>query len=232
MIDTTALEKDLYDEAFAVAFREHHNAGVVLVRRRGTVAFDRIRLAFFDDGKAASAGVEISVVPGRTALKSLCVHRCLIEVATNKELGITPLVGPDGQRLFFKQIRDVASRQCDVLARDALDGLLQQTERARIASTRYLDLISLLGEHGISKRVSAMGQREIDRIRQQQFVCIPNGSHFYVLALQAIVVGCGEIEGDDQWLVGKNADSQTERELMMRLQIMASRLAGERGWDL
>ncbi|MEZ6128793.1 MAG: hypothetical protein R3C59_08935 [Planctomycetaceae bacterium] len=232
MMTTTPLEMNLSTHGFVVAYRDDEVNEIVFVRKRMGEAFDRVRLNFSDNEKAASAGVEISIVPGRTALKSLCVHRCLIEVATDAERGISQIHDDASLRALFARISEVAPSKCDILARDELARLLQETSAGRNAATKYLKLIEEFGVDTIVDRVTTSAQTEIARIQQHRFVCIPNGEDYYSLALQAIAVGCGQIEGDENWLVGRDADTSADRELMIRLQIMASRLAVETGWEL
>ena len=230
MVTTTPLEQDLGSHRFVVSYQDEVSGEIVFVRPRCKQAFDRIRLNFGNNSETASVGAEISIVPGRTALKSLCIHRCLVSVATDTKRGITPLPNDDEVRKLFARIVEVAPGECDKLANEELEGLLDTTATARRAAKKYIDLIEKLGAEQIANKVSPKAQAEISRIRKQRFVCIPNGEHHYVVALQAIAVGCAEIEGDGSWLMGRDADSWDDRELMVRLQIIASRLAGERGW--
>ena len=109
--------------------------------------------------------------------------------------------------------------------------LLEETAPARAAADAYLALIDHLGAKRIASMLSPRNEIEIKRIFEQSFVCIPGGYPVYLLSWQAIAIGCKTIEGDEEWIVGRDADSWEDRELMIRLQIMASRLSGEIGWD-
>lgn len=232
MIKTTPLERDLGKHGFVVAYRDDIAGEIVFVRRRSRNVFDRLSLHLSVGDKTASVGAEISIVPGRTALKSLCIHRCLVAIASDKARGITPLPNDEAIRSLFERIRDFGPGECERLADEELDNLLQETATARAAAEKYLGLIEVCGEANITNRVLPDAQREIDRICQQRFVRIPNGERYYRLALQTIAVGCGDVEENDKWLVGRDADTAGDRGLMIRLQLMASRLASERGWEL
>lgn len=232
MMTTTILEEVLPRHGFVVAYRDDLASEIVFVRRRNCEAFDRIRLCFSNGGRVASVGVEVSVVPGRTALKSLCIHQCLVEVATDPVRGISEIPDEESLLSLFARIDYVAPNKCDLLAQQELEGLLSETVAARDAAKKYLELVDELGVSAIADSVSEQGRTEIERIRQQRYVCIPSGDDYYETALRAIAVGCGSIEGDEHWLEGRDADTWDDRELMKRLQIMASRLAGESGWEL
>lgn len=228
---TTTLEKVLGTHGFVIAYRDEVVNEIVFLRKRKCEAFDRIRLNFSDEGKTASVGVEISIVPGRTALKPLCVHQCLTDVATDPRSGISQVHDDESLLSLFTRIGKTAPARCDLLAQQELEGLLRETSAARDAAAKYLKLIEELGVDTIAHHASKSAHAEIERIQKQRLVCIPNGDNYYDIALQAIAVGCGDIEGDENWLAGRDADAWDDRELMKRLQIMASRLAGEFGWE-
>lgn len=232
MRNTRSLERFFEMHGFVVSYKDPVIGELVFVRRRTEEAFDRVSIKLSQGELFSTAGVEVSIVPGRTALKSLCIYRTLAEASDDGKSGSSSIKGVREFPAFLGRVSQYAIEKVDQLAHDDLAGLLSRTMVARKASQSYLKLIDSLGEGTIADRVPNDLREEIDRILQENIVCIPNGQQFYALALQAIAVGCGEIEGDNRWLVGRNADTADDRSLMVRLQIMASRLAKETGWDL
>lgn len=232
IISIKALETQLSLLGFGVSYHEGDTGETVFVRRTGAHSFHRVSTKSNRSGTALSAGIEISIVPGRTALKSLCIYRPLTCVAADRESCTTPINSENDVCSFIERVVENAPHEVEILAKNELNRLLSNTFAAREASEKYLAMIDELGNDEINSVMSTNVAAEIDRIKQQRYVMIPDGAHFYDLALKAIAFGCDKIEGDPNWLHGRDADAWDDRELMIRLQFMASRLANENGWNL
>ena len=97
----------LENSGFFLSYEDKDASEVVFARLGGDELFDRIRVSY-DIGRlgmAASAGVELSIVPGRTALKSLCVHRSLVKAATDVERGLTLFTDAESVEFFFRVLQ-------------------------------------------------------------------------------------------------------------------------------
>ncbi len=66
---------------------------------------------------------------------------------------------------------------------------------------------------------------------KQRIVVIPNGVVWYEAAALAVAIYQNEVERQADRFDGKRADDPHDRGLMLRLQVLASHLAHEPGWD-
>lgn len=229
MIIATDFAHRLASNGFELSYDDKESMEFVFSRFVGEL-FQRIRVNHGDAGRVVTVGAEIAIVPGRTALKGLCIHRSLVELASNKKTGWTTLANKQSAVDFSERVEKEAPKACALLASECGAKLLASTREAREKSKRYLELLKQHATSKINGQLNDRDLKEVGRIMQQPIVCIPNGHLYYERALQAIARCCGEVEKDPNWLVGRDADSSADRELMFRLQIISSRLACEPGW--
>ncbi len=229
MIRASELATLLASDGFQLVYEDGQAMEFVLARPVGEL-FERIRVSHGNAGATVTVGAEIAIVPGRTALKGLCIHRCLVELASDQSTGWTTLNNERSADAFIERIHLEAPKACRNLVDEAGTELLTATRAARNKSSQYLAILERVGTNRMREQISERGQAEVNRIMQQRIVCIPEGRVFYEVALQTIACYCGEVENDADWLRGRDADSMSDRELMIRLQIIASRLAREQGW--
>jgi hypothetical protein len=87
----------------------------------------------------------------------------------------------------------------------------------------------------LSKLTDQASQLQLDeasRVMSRSIICIPEGRIFYQVAALAISIRAAQVEGDKNWLAGRepNTWEWEDRGLIVRLQIMASKLVCEPGW--
>jgi len=111
--------------------------------------------------------------------------------------------------------------------------LLRNTSAARASAKEYLDRLSPFGtyrEHLASLRNMA-DPRQIQvslQIMKIPIIWIPHGEQFYEIAALLLAIFSSDIEDSPNWLA--HAIQSQDKELMWRLQLIASRLAQEPGW--
>src|SRR5207253_10387517 len=116
------------------------------------------------------------------------------------------------------------------------DDLLSRTNEARTAATKYLARCYAAGstpEEMLSKLTSQADEsqlRETNRLMNRCIIWTADAQVFYHVAAVAISLFVGEEEGNEDWLVGREADGGEDRGLLIRLQVMASKLGCEPGW--
>lgn len=210
---------------------------IVMFSLQESSLFHRIRVSLFTSGEQLAAGVELSVVPGRTALKSLCIHECLMEAAENSD-GTTAIRDSDQLDRFLDRLISWGPTKCNDLERREGLRLKASTQAARLACSKYLErLQGPVGPNAHSSRTDCsvvtepLNEKEVNRILAEWIQCIPDATGVYRDVVQIIVRECDDVEGVRGWIENRRANSASDRELMMRIQILASILAREPGAD-
>jgi hypothetical protein len=242
-INPQRLLNGLGSQGFQFAYSEEEWSSFVLVRAHTNCLFEQIRIGQGSQrggrvGDQVEAGVQCAIVPGRTALKGMAEYVPLTEIASDVHTGWTKLVTQAEAIAWESKLIEAAPIRATELANQVGDALLSRTGEARGAANQYLARCAAVGstpQEMLNKLTSQADQfmlHEAKRIVSRPIVCIPDGALFYQVAALAISLFSEEIEGDKNWLVGREPDaaSEEDRGLMVRLQVMASRLACEPGW--
>jgi hypothetical protein len=231
----------LGQHGFQLAYFDEGWSQFVSIRKQAPELFSgiSIRQGWERGGKLGdivSASVRCAISPGRTALKGMAEVKCLFEVASDRETGSTTLVGAEDALQWEAKLIAIAPSRAAAFADQVGEELLSKTSEARTAAKKYLERCQSAGsttEEMLSRLKSQADEnqlREAKRILGQSIIWNENQQVFYEIAALAISLFVGEVEGDEKWLVGREADSGTDRGLLIRTQLMASKLMGEPGW--
>jgi hypothetical protein len=187
-------------------------------------------------GDIVSAGVECSIVPGRTFLKGMGTRRCLIEVAGDPIRGSTKIANDAEALAWEEMLSKIGPQQADLLCAEHSSVLISSTAAIRRIAQWCLDACRKYksGPKSLLAAMEAQAQEwqfsEYRRILNSPIQVIPDGRIYYQIAVLSIVLYSGEAKGDRRWFESKNPDS-ADRELMILIQFMSSILAGESGWS-
>jgi len=242
-IDPKRILDRLAPQGFQLAFVDEGWSGFSLVRKHRKDLFEQIRIGQGSQrggqlGDQVEAGVQCAIVPGQTALKGMAEYVPLIEIASETETGWTKLANEADAVQWESKLFAVAPLRVVELANEVGDELLSRTSEARTAATEYLAKCYAAGSTPLEMLSKLTAQAddshlsEANRVLSRPIICIPDGRVFYHVAALAISLFAREVEGDKNWLVGRepNTWKWEDRGLMVRLQIMASKLACEPGW--
>jgi hypothetical protein len=161
---------------------------------------------------------------------------CLSEIAGDPETGWTSLAGSADALQWEAKLIATAPDRAAALAERVGGDLLSRTSEARNAATKYLERCRAAGStidemlRQLKSQARERQLREANRVLSRSIIWEANQQVFYEVAALAISLFVREVEGDENWLVGREADSVTDRGLLIRTQLMASKLMGETGW--
>ncbi|MDX1962864.1 MAG: hypothetical protein SFX18_06915 [Pirellulales bacterium] len=223
MLDYKSVLAKFSEHGFALSFFEPRCMQFVITRAITNSHFERINFHHNIRGDKIAAGLELTIVPGRTALKGLGYYRSFIEAAQDKLTGYSSLDSKADRSAFIDRCEKEYFSAIKQFAGDCLTILLDNSKNARNAAAKYL-------EYHPNVTYTFNINEQVNRILNQQVVCIPNGELCYKQAIALIAQYCGVVEGDPNWLTKRTVYSH-KRELMVRVQIMASRIANEPGWE-
>jgi hypothetical protein len=240
-IDLKRIAMHLHSAGFEVGFIEQGASHAVFVRKHADGLFARMSIdqGFQRGGRVGDlvgASVACAITPGRTALKGMAEVLCLTEIASEPETGWTALADKAAGLEWESKFCAVAPTRANEFAARVGPTLLASTKQARDASNQYLERCRLFGPTtqemllSMKARMSGRQESECQRIMKRPIICIPNGKEFYDVAVHAIALYAGEVEGDPHWFEGKKPDFDDDRGPMIRLQFIASKLAMEPGW--
>lgn len=179
-------------------------------------------------GDVARADVSIALTPGRfTSPKGMAEVEALTDWSATKS--------PEEAFAWERLVLDSWPQRLDEVARLQGDALLAQTADARAAVERYLALLDrrLSVAESIAKLTAGAAEAELTEARRlsrtEALICLPERACYDLISL-VIARHAGEVEGDPAKLHGTNPN--VARELNWRIQLLASRLYPERGWEL
>jgi hypothetical protein len=239
MIDPKRIEAGLTPSGFRLAYFDSATLAVVFFRRRNDELFERIaigqgRQRGQEWGQIVDAGVEATIVPGRTALKGMAEVACIMEVASDSR-GSTSLEAPEDARRWEDALIKAGPPRAKAFADEVGPSLLESTKVQRESVKRYGELIGF--DHNPQQLVQELNDRatprqrsEVDRILKTPIVWIFGGRIYYELAALTIALCAAEVKGNPEWFWGIDPAQSTDRRLMIELQILASRFAHEPGW--
>ena len=175
------------------------------------------------------------VVPGRTALKGLAVADFL-RLPSCDHRGSAPILGEGEAASWLGELAAAAPLAATEVRLRHGESLLASTAEIRDAAERYMQRIPL--DLDIAQCIVALRSQASDQQRaaaaewcKQRIVVIPNGVVWYEAAALAVAIYQNEVERQADRFDGKRADDPHDRGLMLRLQVLASHLAHEPGWD-
>ncbi|MCA9026489.1 MAG: hypothetical protein KDA86_14880 [Planctomycetaceae bacterium] len=247
MIDADHLGTLLLPFGFNIAYIESDVTTVVYIRRNELGIFER--LVVLRGTKRSkppveiiSAGVECSIVPGRTALKGLCIQKHLM-VLSEEQQGWSEIRTDDQVRHWQSAFVAIAPEAVREYASEVGPELLDKTAAARIAVSKYLRKLTPLSAesinaenvHGVLEKLFPDATEEhiesMNKVMKYPMIMIEDGKSLYETVVLAIVRFCDEVESQRNWL-DMHPIAGRDRELMVRIQLMASLLAPEVGWPL
>jgi hypothetical protein len=242
-ISLQRLGRDLAANGFQLSYFDEVTLEVLFVKPFSRELFGRIQIGqgLERGGKAGdivSAGVQCSIVPGRTFLKGMGEHRCLTEVATDPSRGSSKLTNDVEVQSWEARLGVIGPQQAESLCADRGPTVVSSTQIVRKIGLECLDACRSLAQDprqllaALESQAQSWQLDEYRRILGCPIQMLPNGRLYYEIAVLAIVMYSGELKGDSSWFIGINPDSATDRDLMILIQFMASILAGEPGWPV
>jgi hypothetical protein len=237
---TTKITAALKDLRYCLSY-ESAGGRTVYARRIDEWMFERLyvgrgtRRTDTRTVETLDASVECSIVPGRTAVKGLCINEFL-PIATGERSGYTLI---DSERRFdawLSEFCNAAPVMANEVRRKHGEKLLADTAPIRQAATSYLSRIPQSVDLGLptnSLRAQASPDQlaKLEKWMREPIILIPNGSVFYEIACLLILLNEQDVESAPKNFENCVINDRENRDLMLRIQILASRVANEVGWD-
>jgi hypothetical protein len=179
------------------------------------------------------ANAEASIVPGYSAVKGVCENQFIAGLPFSGARGTSILDDNVKKRLWEAALADRLPVEISILLKKRGRMLLDETSELRRACVLYYEalddrtLMHLISE--VKMRFGTRGALVIEKLPGFPVVTIPNQVRSYQMALALICLNGAAVEGDNEIGFGNPYE---DRELFLRLQVLASRIANEVGWNL
>lgn len=240
-ISLDRLSETLAASGFMLSYFSEWTHDIVFVKSFSGGLFERImiRQGYEQGGRPGdfvSASVQCSIVPGRTFLKGMGQHRCVVEVAEGTRRGSTRLRNEAEARAWEARVGSIVPGQAELFRIEHGPAILSSTQAVRELGLKCLEACRGVASSPtqavalLESRAEAWQLQEYRRIMEAPIPVVPDGRAWYQFAVLAIVLYSGPLKGDARWFVGKKPDSWTDRELMILIQFMVSVASGEPGW--
>ena len=186
-----SLARSLNSSGFVLGDYDRHPTEIMFVRKGSLELFERIEVyrAHQRDfsGFFAGAGVDCSVVPGRTALKGLAEWESLTVAGSDTEGGWTPIANKADFDRWTERLVEVAPIQARDFAERVGPQLLVSTQAARKATRGYLERCARFGslEETTAALEAIAGGSQVKKAQNMiraPIIYIPNGKMVYYVA--------------------------------------------------
>jgi hypothetical protein len=242
IIDPGRIEGTLKHAGFRLSYFSNTSGETFLARRAAPSLFEGVSVGrstqSLTDGQnfdLVGTSVYCSIVPGRTALKGLAIAEFLPLPSCDRN-GSAPIRSEDDGVRWLGELAAAAPVAATESRRRHGEALLASTAEVRETAESYMRQIPK--DQNIAQCVATLRSQASNQQRdaavewcKQRIVVIPNGVAFYEAAALAIAIYQDEVERQVSRFVGKRADDPHDRGLMLRLQVLASHLAHEPGWE-
>lgn len=217
-------------QGFFVGFRSRAHIGYV----RANIQLGLFELVQLDAGKPSggrwgdisNATIRIGLTPGElTCVKGIAEAECLSDW--------TPTKSTEDAAAWEEQVAVTAPGRLTALVESRSAALLARTESARRAVAMYLSYLPpgdiLAATRVLTRDATEPQRKEAARLSATTgMICLPE-RHAYDLVSILIATHCSLIDDEERYW---GQCPTTTPDLNWRIQIMASKLFPERGWEM
>jgi len=240
-MNTSRLKNLIEKQGYALGYRCSVSKETLLVRPCSDLPelFERVvinksKSPVSNRWNAFAASVELSVVPGYSAVKGICETQFVSDLPFSGTRGTSILVEDDMANIWEKALLERLPQEQAKLLKEKGQALFRATDDLRRACRSYYAMFERLGrlEDSLDKIKGQLDHHQIEaveRLPRYPVVTIPNQVISFQIAIGLICLYGKTVESQGEPL--RLLDPYEDRRLFLRLQVLASRIAGEIGWN-
>jgi hypothetical protein len=240
-ISPDLIVRALQHASFRLSYFSESSGLTVVARRVRPDLFERVGVSRATQRQGGreldrvSAFVQSSVVPGRTAVKGLAVSEHL-PLPSCDVRGHSTVSNENDASRWLEEVSATAPTAASAARLRYGEALLAATSQLREAGDAYMQRLpagkSMTAVLEVL-RLQATDSQHAEAVawKQDRICLIPNGGVWYEAACLLIAIYQDQVENPPARFLGRRADDAQDRELMLRLQYLASRIANEAGWQ-